>query len=500
MKLRRKIPAFLCVAFLFAPLLTLHASAARNQSYLYDNWGRSIPAPAAYTADEIYSGQSLKLSAFDDPEDIFVSAAGDIYIVDRGQNKIVVVTSEFKLIREIGAFHDKAGDQTFLKPTGVFADSNGNIYVADSGNHRVVKLDGSLNLLKEFGRPETDLLDKNTEFKPEKVVVDSIGNVYVVSYGIYQGLIKYDKDGVFQGFFGSNRVEVTADLVLRQFWKKMFTDEQAQATSRSLPVEYSNAAIDKSGFIYAVVMQTKTSLDEIKKLNAQGKNVLRYSDIGTHYARNDFGDIEKDYTATTAYKDNRMVDVAIGDDGIMAVLDGERGHVFLYDQDCNLLFTFGGKGSNRGDFGQPVSIARSGDSYLIADASKKCVMVYRPTQYAKQVMEAMTYYSDGSYVESVALWEKVLKSNASCDIAYKSIGKAYLQQGKYKEAMAYFKNADDKEGYSSAYAEYRKEFVRDHIVWLVIGLAAALVLIRLLLRFLLKLFGFSARKVKTVYR
>ena len=500
MRINQKLSAMLCASCVLVLLLTANVSAAQYQSYLYDNWGQSIPAPEAYTVDAIYSGQSFQLDSFDDPEDIVVSPNGDIYIVDKGRNDIIVVSSEFQFIRDIKSFQDDTGEQTFLQPTGVFVDGNGNLYVADSGNQRVVKLDHNLKLLKTFGRPQTDLLDAKAEFKPEKVIVDTIGNVYVVGYGIYQGLIKYDADGIFQGFFGGNKVEVTPDLVLKQFWKKMFTDEQAQATSRSLPIEYSNATIDGSDFIYAVVMQTKTSLDEIKKLNAQGKNVLRFSDIGTHYPRNDFGDIEKDYTATTTYKDNRMVDVAVGDDGIMAVLDGERGHVFLYDQDCNLLFTFGNKGSDRGDFNQPVSIARSGEKYLIVDSSKKCVMVYRPTVYAQQVKEAMAYYSDGKYIESVGLWENVLKKNSNYMLAYKSIGKAYLQQGDYQNAIYYFKNADDKAGYSSAYAEYRKEFIRKNILLIMIGILAVFAFIRILLRFIRKWLGLSTKKVKVVYR
>lgn len=487
-------------ACLLAILLAGQAGAAGKQSYLYDNWGNSIPAPLAYTVETVISGQSIGTEAFDDPQDLFVAPTGNVYIVDKGRGVVVEVSPEFELVREITGFTDGEGEQTFAEPSGVFVDTEGCLYVADAGNARVVKLTPDLQLLKTYGRPQTDLLDENAEFRPQKVVADDIGNVYVVGYGLYQGLVKYDREGNFEGFFGGNKVEVTPELVLRQFWKKLFTDEQAQATSRSLPVEYSNVAIDADSFLYAVVMQTTTSLDEVKKLNAQGKNVLRYSDIGTHYPRNDFGDIEKDYTATTTYKDNRMVDVAVGGDGIIAVLDGERGHVFLYDQDCNLLFTFGEKGDERGDFSQPVSIARQGERYLVADAVKKSVMVYRPTQYAVEVKEALSYYSEGKYVESVGLWEKVLKRNSNSMIAYKSIGKAYLQQGDYRQAMEYFRNADDKEGYSSAYALYRKEFARRYILLIVAGIVLAVVLLGFLLRRLRRWFGFAGKKTKVVFK
>lgn len=481
-------------------LLAVSPVSAARQSYLYDNRGNSIPAPLAYALEAVYSGQSLGLESLESPEDLFVAPSGDLYIVDKERAAITQVSPSFELKRDIRGYRDGGEEQPFSEPSGVFVDGQGVLYVADAGSHRILKLDAQGNLLRAFERPETDLLDENAEFRPVKVVVDDIGNVYAVGYGLYQGFVKYDKEGRFEGFFGGNKVEVTPELVLRQFWKKLFTDEQAQATSRSLPVEYSNAAIDADGFIYAVVMQTSTSLDEVRKLNAQGKNVLRYAEIGTHYARNDFGDIEKDYTATTTYKDNRMVDVAAGGDGTMALLDGERGHVFVYDQDCNLLFTFGQKGDERGDFSQPVSIARMGERYLVADAVKKCVMVYRPTAYAGQVLEAMTYYTDGKYVESAALWKAVLRRNAGSLIAYKSLGKASLQQGDYRQAMEYFRYADDKEGYSDAYAEYRKAFVREHIAVLLPAAVAACVLVVWLLRRLRKWFGFSTRKAKTTFR
>lgn len=498
-KVRKMAAGFLTFCLLLFPL-ALPASAARRQSYVYDNWGESVPAPLAYTLETVYSGQSFGLVSFDSPEDLFVAPSGDLYIVDKGRAAITQVSPQFELVRDITSFRDNGEEQIFSEPTGVFVDDAGHLYVADGGSHRILKLDREGNLLQIFERPDTDLLDESTEFRPLKVVVDDIGNVYAVAYGLYQGFVKYDQNGVFQGFFGGNRVEVTPELVLRQFWKKLFTDEQAQATSRSLPVEYSNATIDEDDFIYAVVMQTTTSLDEIRKLNAQGTNVLRYSDVGTHYARNDFGDVEKDYTATTVYKDNRMVDVAAGEDGTIALLDGERGHIFVYDQDCNLLFTFGEKGDEQGEFNQPVSIARMGERYLVADAVKKCIMVYQPTTYTRQVLEAMSYYAQGKYVESADLWKNVLKNNAGSLLAYKSLGKASYQQGNYKEAMNYFVHADDKGGYSDAFAAYRKEFVREHILVLLPSVIAGCLLLAWLLRRLRRWFGFSSRRAKTTFR
>lgn len=491
----------LLVALCLLMVLVVPVSAMDWQSYVYDTWGNSVPAPTAYVVEGIYSGQSLGLPTFDSPEDLFVSPNDDVYIVDKGRNTVLQLDGDMRFVREITAFIGEGGaEDAFSAPCGVFVDADDNIYVADSGNQRVVKMDKELNLLHIFGRPKTDLIDENAEYRPLKVVADTIGNVYVVAYGMYQGFVKYDANGEFSGFFGGNKVEITTGLILRQFWRKIFTDAQIEAGSRSVPIEYSNAAIDENNFIYAVVLQTSTSLDEIKRLNAKGQNTLHFSDVGTHYDQNDFGDIEKDYTATTTYVDNRMVDVAVGDDGIMAVLDGERGHVFLYDQDMNLLFTFGSKGDERGQFRQPVSIVRLGDDYLIADAIKKHIVRYTPTTYAQQVTEALSYYSEGNYMESVELWQNVLRKNANCRIAYKSIGKAYMQQGQYKEAMTYFENADDKEGYSDAWAEYRKQLIRDNLLWVILGFLAIVIILVMVIRLLRRVFRFEKKRKPTIFR
>jgi len=112
----------------------------------------------------------------------------------------------------------------------------------------------------------------------------------------------------------------------------------------------------------------------------------------------------------------------------------------------------------------------------------------------------LSYYSEGNYVESVELWQDVLRKNANCRIAYKSIGKAYLQQGQYRDAMTCFENADDKEGYSDAWTEYRKQLIRENLLLVIFGAVAVVILLMITIRLLRRLFRFEKKRKTTVFR
>ena len=65
-----------------------------------------------------------------------------------------------------------------------------------------------------------------------------------------------------------------------------------------------------------------------------------------------------------------------------------------------------------------------------------------------------------------------MQLNGNYDLAYIGIGRSYLRQERYKEAMDYFEVKYDEDNYSLAFKQYRKEWVEDHIAILVIVLLA----------------------------
>ena len=65
-----------------------------------------------------------------------------------------------------------------------------------------------------------------------------------------------------------------------------------------------------------------------------------------------------------------------------------------------------------------------------------------------------------------------MQLNGNYDLAYIGIGRSYLRQERYKEAMDYFEVKYDDENYSKAFKQYRKEWVEEHIAIIVIVLLA----------------------------
>ena len=500
-KLGLKIKTAAVLLILPAFILPVHATEEQGRSYTYDNWGKSIPAPDSYIVQTVITGENCGTTSFNEPQDVFTDRDNNIYIADTGNNRIVVLDKQYSFTREITEISNAPDEvNTFNSPTGVFVSSDGHIFVCDTGNFRVVKLDKEGKCVQTFVKPDTGIMGESVEFRPTKVAENSTtGDVYVVASGVYMGLVCFNGRGEFQRFFGGNKVELTANVLMQLFFKKLFTKEQSEAFVRILPNEYSNLCIDADNFVYAVASTSQTSTDQLKKLNALGENVVQYETAGKYYPENQFGDLEKSYQMGTSI-DNQFVDVDVSGDGTVAMLDSNLGHVFVYTQNSELLFIFGDKNDFSGSFGHPSAIASDRGNYLVLDSDKASLFVFKPTPYASMLVKALSYHKSGQYVESIDAWKNILKYNSNCFLAYRNIGKALLEQGEYSKAMTYFKEGNDKTGYSEAFKEYRSEFVRRYLVFLVVGVVAAFYIIRLLLRRFKKWLGYEVKHQKIRYR
>ena len=477
----------------------VRALDAYYESYTYNSRGEAIPAPAAYTVAGTISGQSAGTSAFSNPGDLFADTQnGLVYLADTGNNRIVVLDSAYRFVRAYtGTVNAADGIQDFVEPKGIFVGSNGSIYVCDLGNRRVVKMDQNGVCQALYRRPDSELLDKSLEFQPHTVVADQEGNVYVLAVGVYNGFIKYGKDGNFKGFFGGNRVEVTAAVVFKQMMKKIMTQQQVESSARILPIEYSNAFIDPNNFIYTVSAQSETATNQMKKLNAKGANVFRVDNTGSLYDKTRFGDLEMVAGAAVG---NRFVAVDVSPDNMITLLDETRGHLFQYDSTGTLLFIFGKKGNGKDSFQQPADVAWFNGKYLVLDSQKNRITLFEETAFAVNVKKALTLYTAGDYGGSVNVCREILKLDANCNIAYISMGRALMQQGSYKEAMVYLKKGDDRAAYSEAFRGYRMQFVRENFVWLLILLIVVVIAVRFAYRGVRSWLGYPVKKKRLIYR
>lgn len=456
----------LMLAFLL--LAGIPVYAAPYMSYTYDYWNVEVPSPHAYVPDKVITGLDVGVGQLKTPHDIFVDDNGHVYVLDTGNNRIIHLDSEWNLVRVISQFDNNGKTERFNVPRGIHVNSNGDIYVADRENGRIVVLDKDANLKMLVTSPAEDqpeLFTSDFRFRPDKLAVDKYGTIYVISMGVYDGIMEFDEFGDFQGFQGAPTVNPTlADYI----WRLISTKAQRARMKLFLPVEHSNIAVDKDGFVYATAIGGEIEEQErIRRLNTAGKDVLRRIETAPPIG---------DYIGNPSI----FVDVVPRENGIYSILDRQRGRIFTYDANGSLLYAFGTLGDVDGAFRNPVAIAEKDGHLLVVDAIKNSVTVFRPTEYKEMIHNAVAYYDNGFYDEAAELWQKILERNSNYDLAYTGIGRALLMQGDYAGAMYNFKLANNRVEYSEAFKLYRKSVIEDYF-GLILFLVAALIIYLLII-------------------
>ena len=108
---------------------------------------------------------------------VAVDAAGDVYVVDNGNNGIRKFTGSGGLITQWGTFGN--GDGQFSYPTGIAVDATGMVYVVDSNNCRIEKFTGSGGFVAKWG---TTGPGPGQFLEPAGVAIDAAGKVYVTDW------------------------------------------------------------------------------------------------------------------------------------------------------------------------------------------------------------------------------------------------------------------------------------------------------------------------------
>jgi sugar lactone lactonase YvrE len=108
------------------------------------------------------------------PGDIAMAANGDLFVVDRGNNRIERFNQEGKFVSKFGT--EGTGNGQFKRPCAIAIDSSGNLWVADADNNRIQKFTEAGAFVKAVGVQGTGNVQFN---KPEGIATDLKGNVYV---------------------------------------------------------------------------------------------------------------------------------------------------------------------------------------------------------------------------------------------------------------------------------------------------------------------------------
>ncbi len=460
-------------AAVFAGMMVLTATPLTayageyGYTYNYDYWGDVQESPDFYNVCKVFTGADLGLDKnLSNPDGIFTKD-NKIYLCDSGNNRIIELqrdsAEKLEVVRIIDSFEGDCDVKTLANPTDVAVSDEGDFYIADQGNARVLKLDKDLQYVQSFVKPEDNTLDPKLVFQPTKLSVDSAGRVYCIATGINKGLIKYEADGTFSGFVGAT--PVTFDWT-DYIWKKFASQEQRAKMESFVPTEYENIFMDYEGFIYATIATNEDKAS--KKDNAVRKLNLMGSDILVH--NGEWGVLGDLYWGSGGGYEGPSIftDVTVMDNDIYVCLDRNRGRCFGYDDQGNIVFCYGGNGNMNGYFRKPTAIDHIGHDLYVVDALDNSITVFVPTEFGQLVYNAIEEFDQGKYTESGESWENVMKQNGNYDLAYIGIGRSLLRQKRYKEAMKYFELKYDDDNYSKAYKQYRKEWVEDHIVWIVL--------------------------------
>ncbi len=455
--------ALLLVASILISTVEIGATSAdgNHYTYIYDCWGYDRESPDAYSVTRTITGADFACGNFVEPMGMYVDGT-DMYVVDTGNSRIVHFTYEndvFTYIDEVKEFTNNGTTDSLNKPQDVFVDEEKNMYIADTGNLRIVHLDAEKNAVKVITRPEDETVDQTTDFLPQKLVVDSSKRIFAQVQNVNKGFMEFASDGSFTGFVGASEVTYNP---LQYLWKFVATKEQRAQMELFVPTEYNNLCLDSEGFIYATIGTFDEETNPlnampIRKLNAKGTDIL---------VRNGYTDPVGDlwWSTTGEMKGaSKFVDIACLDNDVYYALDNTRGRVFAYDFQGNMLYAFGGHGYKAGYFINPCALEDLGDTLVVMDSNLGSITQFTLTEYGSYINEGLAQYKIGDYDGSAETWEKVLKLNGNYDQAYIGIGRAYLRQKKYTEAMDYFELKLDTTNYSKAYKLYRKEWFEDHI-------------------------------------
>ena len=153
-----------------------------------------------YTVTNVIKNLDGTDIAFKNAEDLFVDSEDNIYVADTGNNRVLKLNSQGKVLLEIKT--------AFLKnlnsPRGVFVDSDLNIWIADTGNQRLVVVTKDAKDYIEYKKPSGITDSKGATFDIEKVVVNDMGYIFALK-GAY--VMKMDMSNTFQGYMGAKNVD-----------------------------------------------------------------------------------------------------------------------------------------------------------------------------------------------------------------------------------------------------------------------------------------------------
>ena len=536
----KKIAKIIAFIFAFVMLLTPAAMAATPyETYTYSIDGNVLESPDAYVPDGISAINSTKIGLeipLANPTDVESDSEGRIYITDQKNNRIVILDKHYKLFDIVDNFINGDGvEDTFNTPASTFVVSEGDyegLYVCDKQNKRIVKfvLDKSTNefeFSRAYNEPLINFNNPDSSYTPISCVVDKHGRMYVASDNTPDGIIVLTANGEFINFIGAPKVSVSALQAVLQSINPWSTVEFT-----NIPVSYTKLELDETykDFVYGTIGFTSDYNDKlqaqltaknsdyspVRLLNAGGTDIMQRTGFFAPA-----GEVAVDNkTLTTSINKNspkgvsQIVDITSGPDGVWSILDKKRAKIYTYDRAGNLLYIFGDTGEQYGqitqistndtgaaaityqtyteeqEYQEKVINPQTGEityewktkevqvtKIVVLDIAKASLTVYKQTEYAGVLAEAIKLQNEGNFEAAYEKWENVLAYNNNFDTAYVEMGKALYRSGdadKIDKALDMFEAAYDTENWAMAFKAQRSNIMKVWFIPMIILIIAAL--------------------------
>lgn len=274
------------------------------------------------------------------PPDVAADGAGNLYIVDRGNNRIRKVDTSGTISTLAGngksGFSGDGGPATSAElflPIAIAVDGAGTVYIADSGSNGLRKVD-TKGIIASVAVTSSFL---TRIASPGGITVDSAGNVYVSDLN-GSAVYRLDKSGVLTtvagGMFG-------------------FSGDGGPATKASLYFP-SGVALDSAGNIYFA----DKGNNRVRKVDTKGI-ITTFAGTGTAGYSGDGGpatSAKLGLNLTAAYQG-----VAVDSAGNVYIADPQNNRIRMVNP-AGIISTFAGNGTpfatgslGNGDGGPPAS-------------------------------------------------------------------------------------------------------------------------------------------------
>lgn len=452
-------------------------------NYYYEQRGDEkvlVEDRPVYGFETVIDGNSLKIDSFFHVYDMCDSKNGNIYVLDSGNNRIVVLNPDGSLNRVISEITLDGRKFEMKEPQGIYVSDKNEIFIADTEGERILICDNNGAVKRVMKAPESDLIPNDFKFNPIGVLIDNSGYLNVLTRGSYYGAMLYDENYEFVGFFGANSVQGTVlDNITALFNSVFETNKKKAQRVRKIPYQFYDFDCDNTGFIYTISPSDK---GQIKKINLKGSNVLRLKKglsviSGESY---NFAD-SSTYVDVSGHKlKHTFSKIAVDENGYVYALDTAYGQVYVYDDSCNVITVFGGglgHGDRNATFVTASSIVVVNGKIWISDYEKNSITVLSKTEYGDLVMNAQNETVLGNFDAAESLWNEVLKYNSNHQLAYRGLGLSAINRKDYDAAMKYSKMGYDQETYAAAYGQVMNRFLNNHLWWILLIIVSILVFV-----------------------